>query len=287
VPEWIAIANRRAGGALLSESILDRVRRFAPRVVFTESPGHASELARRAPDRSGVIVVGGDGTLLEVLNGLDLGRHTVAVIPTGRGNSLARDLGLYPLARAFAALAAGHPLPVDLMEVTFHDSEGRRHQSLSASTVAAGYPAAVARSAGNGLSRFGKYSYAVAAALLRPAPTRMIVSGHPALPLTGFVANNTRHMANFVAVPAASCRDGLFDVLQLRAGYFAQAAHNLSAFSRLGFYHPVPPHQSAAISVHLESPQHLMIDGELYPAITAFQIRLLPAALHCLAPIKP
>jgi diacylglycerol kinase family enzyme len=232
------------------------------------------------------LVVGGDGTLLEVLNGLDLRRQTVALIATGRGNSLARDLGLYPAEQGFAALTAGRSLAIDLMEVSFQDSGGRLRRVVSASTVSAGYPASVAQSARNGFRRFGKYSYALAAAFQRPAAIGITITGGPPQRLTGFVANSTRHMANFVALPDANCRDGLFEILELRAGYLGQAAHNLSALSGLGLYQPVTPRQSRAVSVELNSPELLMIDGELYEGITGFEVRMMAAWVNFQAGVE-
>jgi diacylglycerol kinase family enzyme len=277
--DWMAIVNRHAGGGRDRKSILDGVRSFADTVAFTAYPGHATDMARRAGNFRGLVVVGGDGTLLEVLNGIDLRRQTLAIVPTGRGNSLARDLGLYPAVRGIRALASERTLSIDLMEVGFEDGAGGRHRSLSASIVAAGYPAAVATEAARRFLFLGKYGYAAAAALLPPVKTAMYISGDSVCAqLTGFIASNTQHQANFVLLPRASCRDGLFDVMELRATYFAQLAHNLSALSRLGFYNPVAPRQTADISVRLERPQPLMIDGELHPDVTAFQIRLLPSA---------
>jgi diacylglycerol kinase family enzyme len=272
--------NRRAGGRPAAIEILDRVERVASDIAFTEYAGHAAELARRvAEGNGGVIVVGGDGTLLEVLNAHEGRRPKVALIATGRGNSLARDLGVYPAARGCAALECGESRPIDLMEIRFRTSSGNTRTLLSASTIAAGYPAAVVRSAGKGFARFGKYSYAVAAALLRPPRVGMRIRGEGMCVLTGIVANNTRHMANFVGAPAASCGDGEFDILRLRAGYFGQAAHNLSAISRLGFYQPVKPEKARALSVELQRPERLMIDGELFEDVIAFEVRVLPGAV--------
>jgi diacylglycerol kinase family enzyme len=285
--DWIAIVNRRADGGRDQESVLDIVRSFADTVAFTAYPGHATDLARRAGGFRGLIVVGGDGTLREVLNGIDLRRQTLAIVPTGRGNSLARDLGLYPAARGLRALASGRTLAIDLMEVGFEDAAGGLHRSLSASIVAVGYPAAVTAGAAGRFLFLGRYGYAAAAAFLPPVKTAMYISGDAACAqLTGFIASNTQHLANFMALPRASCRDGLFDVMELRATYFAQLAHNLSALSSLGFYNPVEPRQTAEISVRLERPQPLMIDGELHPDVAAFQIRLLPsaAAFHVRTP---
>lgn len=67
---------------------------------FTEYPGHATELARQISLLSipcTLTVVGGDGTLNEVINGLakrDLSHITLGYIPTGSGNDFARGLGL-------------------------------------------------------------------------------------------------------------------------------------------------------------------------------------------------
>lgn len=67
----------------------------------TEGPGHATELARAALDRSArlVVAVGGDGTVGEVLNGMRVAgqaeiRAPLAVIPLGTANDLVSNLGL-------------------------------------------------------------------------------------------------------------------------------------------------------------------------------------------------
>ena len=63
----------------------------------TTRRGHAEELAAEAvrggADR--VVAVGGDGTMQEVVNGIiGAGGGTLGVIPIGRGNDLARSLGI-------------------------------------------------------------------------------------------------------------------------------------------------------------------------------------------------
>jgi len=153
---------------------------------------------------------------------------------------------------------------------------------LSASTVALGYPAAVVRSAGARFRKLGAYAYAAAAACLRPAPTEMRVSegDGPAGGrfLTGFIANNTRHLGNFLSLPAASCHDGHFDVMELHAGFLRQNVHNLSMLSGLQFYSPVTFASKTSTSLALSRSQELMVDGELFPGVTSLQIRLQASA---------
>jgi len=56
----------------------------------TQHPGHASELvASRGAGFERVIVCGGDGTLHEALQGLDLQRHCLGLVPCGTGNDFA------------------------------------------------------------------------------------------------------------------------------------------------------------------------------------------------------
>lgn len=65
-------------------------------VKFTERPRHGEELARQAAaegfDR--VIVMGGDGTLNEVGNGLMGTGAALGVVPTGTGNDWVRTVGI-------------------------------------------------------------------------------------------------------------------------------------------------------------------------------------------------
>ncbi len=58
--------------------------------LWTQRPGHATELARAAAARSQVVcAVGGDGTVSEVMNGLMPDPVPLVVIPTGSGNDFA------------------------------------------------------------------------------------------------------------------------------------------------------------------------------------------------------
>lgn len=69
------------------------------RAFRTQSPEHAGELAGKISvlpdDDIHMVVVGGDGTINEVLNGIkDFDRITFSVIPSGSANDFARGLGI-------------------------------------------------------------------------------------------------------------------------------------------------------------------------------------------------
>jgi diacylglycerol kinase (ATP) len=61
-------------------------------VLNTECPDHATELAS-STDAPLVVAAGGDGTINEVINGVDKAA-TLGILPLGTANVLARELGL-------------------------------------------------------------------------------------------------------------------------------------------------------------------------------------------------
>ena len=68
---------------------------FQVELAGTAHRGDAMALASSLkPDTSLLVVVGGDGTLNEVVNGLGPGSPDVAVLPTGTGNVMAKELAL-------------------------------------------------------------------------------------------------------------------------------------------------------------------------------------------------
>ena len=64
----------------------------------TDSAGHATELARNAVASGAdlVLVLGGDGTINEVANGIVHTEAVLGVLPGGTANVLAMELGLLP-----------------------------------------------------------------------------------------------------------------------------------------------------------------------------------------------
>ncbi|HJD47308.1 MAG TPA: diacylglycerol kinase family lipid kinase [Candidatus Mediterraneibacter norfolkensis] len=100
---YIFIVNPHArsgvGGVtwdLIEPELKKRRRHY--RVYTTEKPGHAEKIAREVTadgKEHTIVVLGGDGTVNEVLNGVeDPGKITLGYIPIGSSNDFARGLGI-------------------------------------------------------------------------------------------------------------------------------------------------------------------------------------------------
>ena len=263
---------------------MPELRRLVDSVVWTDAAGAATRIARQAKDFDGILVVGGDGTIFEVIAGLERERQHLGLIPTGRGNCLSRDLGIRSVADGFRALQSGTGKCMDLMQVNIDISDGGQASYLSASTIALGYVVSVVDRAAH-FSAAGSYGYALATLMTRPNSfacrfaTADRDDGERAY--TGIVINNTVHLANFPAFADANLQDGLLDVMALNVGWLRQTLHNLTILSGLKIYDPSEHSQSATARLSLPSPQTLMIDGQLFPGIVGLSVESLPAALWC------
>lgn len=86
------IANPMAGRGRTRTTVerYARAVRGDTQFLWTQGPGHASELARQAAADSDVVcAVGGDGTVSEVVNGLMPHPVPLVVVPSGSGNDFA------------------------------------------------------------------------------------------------------------------------------------------------------------------------------------------------------
>ena len=210
-------------------------RSIAYKVYFTEKANHANELVEEVSADGGehtLIILGGDGTIDEVLNGIsDFDKIKIGYIPTGSSNDFARSLKLPtdPIKALDNILSATTTKPLDIGVLTY----GNKTRDFMVS-AGIGFDAAVCHQAAvskwkslmNHLG-LGKLTY-VAIAL-----SRILFSKAKAMTLTlddnaplhfdrtYFVAfmNHPYEGGGFKFCPDAKYDDGLLDVI---------VAHNIS-----------------------------------------------------------
>lgn len=134
----LIIANPTAGNGRVRRLLpwlADDATRSGARLAVTTRAGEAEELTAEAAANgiARVVVVGGDGTLQEAVNGLAEARSEVVLglLPAGSGNDLARSLGLprHPRKALDVARGSDH-VTIDVAEAT--DGGGRRRRFASA-----------------------------------------------------------------------------------------------------------------------------------------------------------
>lgn len=143
--EWFVIVNPVAGGGHgLADypqiAKLLRDHNIAHTTVFTEHKFHATELAVEAVNKGfrRIIVVGGDGTLNEAVNGLFIQTKVapkeilLAVIAVGTGNDWVRTFGTPShYSEAIRAICEGHSFLQDVGKVTYTESKFRQTRYMA------------------------------------------------------------------------------------------------------------------------------------------------------------
>ena len=288
---WVAIVNPTCGRGLPARALsrlVCRLREVADPVLTTEYQGHAQDLAQQFGSAKGVVVGGGDGTLFEVLQTLRRDCQQVVIIPIGRGNSLARDLGAFAPETALSSVASGTTMAIDLLAVSLEFDHGDRWTGLSASNVGVGYPAEIVRLATRHLRWAGRHCYALAAVATGPSTMTMRVSydGEPFAPrsATGLIVSNTRHIGPFEGFPDAELTDGLCESMELRGGWLSQNLHNLSVLTRWHGFCPASVRRVRTVTAVFDEPTVIKIDGELRPGVRRVEVGVLPASLSCRVP---
>lgn len=177
---------------------------------FSRERGHLTELAG-ALGASLPVVLGGDGSLNEVFNGLPPASRIIGVIPSGTGDDLARNLGIpLDLEGACRTLIHGSTRPVDLV------STGRR---LFAGIGGAGVDALVTRRANESrlpLRGRALYIWAVLRTLPAFRPFRFTLEGdgweYSGPVMFAGVANTPSYGGGLRLSPPSKPDDGILEV---------------------------------------------------------------------------
>jgi diacylglycerol kinase (ATP) len=234
--DCLIVANPAAAGvdAEAVRYIGDRVGRLTRtlRTVWTVEPGHAAGLIRDHADAGLVVVLGGDGTVNEIVQTSDSRRPIICALPLGSGNSTARNLfGDRDWRQILDLLDTPDAYRVRDLDL-LHLREPRVTAVLGVATGCLAQVLIGARSADPALSGIDRY-YAAAAEVLRalPAhPTRVTVDGTVLSdgPAASVAVGGGRFRArSFQFLPESVLDDGLLDVSTIDALDAAAAAELL------------------------------------------------------------
>jgi len=234
MPDLLLIVNPRSANGSTGRrwpAIEDKLRSLLPPfdVAFTERTGHATIIAREAASRYGCIaLVGGDGTVNEVANGLiaedrplrsDL---ALGIIPRGTGADFVRTLGIpRDLEGAAERLATGQVREIDVGKVRYRSPDGSEAVRYFLNEGEIGFGAAASDRV-NRSSKIlgGRLSFLrgilVTALLYRSQRVSLSLDGAPAersLLTNVWLANGQYSGGGIRMAPRARLDDGLLDVV--------------------------------------------------------------------------
>jgi YegS/Rv2252/BmrU family lipid kinase len=253
----------------------------------TRDLDHARALALEAAQAGETLVaLSGDGmvgAIADVARGVP--DSLLGVVPGGRGNDLARVLGIPedPVA-ACAVIAAGVVRKVDLGEV-----DGRAFVGIAS----AGFDSDANRIANEAPSRLGNlvYAYGALRALLSWRAARFEVELKPSgerLSFTGYtiaIANSGVYGGGMRLAPDARLDDGLLDIVAIEHVRRLRFLANLPKVFR-GTHVRLPSVRvlrAAEVSIAADRPFALYADGDPIAQLPA-RVRALPGAVRMLVP---
>ena len=236
--KWFAIVNPVAGSGkglddwpLISKLLRDN--HVVPEYAFTERKYHAIELAVEAINNGyrKIIVVGGDGTIHEVVNGLFIQKTVptqevlLSVIAVGTGNDWIRMFGIpRKYSEAIRAIVAGHSFLQDVAEVSYHKANYRQSRYM-ANVSGVGFDAYVNRRY-NRLKDEGRrgkwlYVWSTFKAVLKYRSTGVKVWVDDQLVVNDLVYSATVGIGRYngggmLQTPNAVADDGLLDLTVIR-----------------------------------------------------------------------
>jgi YegS/Rv2252/BmrU family lipid kinase len=257
-------------------------------VLRTESLEHGVDAARRAAESGEVpVVMSGDGLVGQIGGALAETDAAMGIVPAGRGNDLARVLGIpSDPAGAVGVLAEGQERRIDVGA-----ANGRRFLCVAS----CGFDSDANRIANRARLVRGNlvYAYAAIRALIAWRPARFTVTlddGEP-IEFEGYsvAAGNSRAFGGgmFVA-PHAQLDDGKLDVVTVSDVSKLRYLRGVpKAFKGTHLENPeVDERRAAKVEIHANRNFAVYADGEHLTDLPA-TVSVLPKALRVIAPVGP
>ena len=282
---WPELARRAAAAGLEGATL------------FSERQGHLAELAREAALDGAelLVVVGGDGSVNEVANGLaGLGRQPeVAIVPRGTGWDFSRTFGIpRKVDDAVHVALEGDVRTIDVGRASYRAWDGSDATTSFANVASAGMSGAIAQRANETTKALGgKASYLWATFAVfsgwEATEIEVVVDGERR---TGrmfdvVVANGRFFGGGLQICPEAEPDDGLFDVLTIGDVTKRDLVLTMPKMYR-GTHLPHPKAEllrGPSVTVTSETPLPIELDGE-QPGTTPVTFEVAAGALRLRVP---
>ncbi|KAM9863430.1 diacylglycerol kinase family protein [Leucobacter sp. BZR 635] len=295
---------RQAVDAALTEAASDaQVRWFE---TTKEDPGQGAAAAALADGCDIVVAAGGDGTVravAEALGGSGSPAADLGIVPLGTGNLLARnlDVPLGDIKAAFTRVLTEQPRPLDLGSARLSFADGSQADHAFVVMVGFGIDAHMIVETDDDLkAKAGWLAYVEslgrAAAETEVVEFSLTLDDGEAVPEqahTLLIANCGTIQGGMTLLPDAQPDDGELDLLVLRADGAAawlDTMRNLvwdnglkrilTGADRAESSESTEHLRARSVRAELPQPHAFEVDGDDFADVTAFEVRILPAALR-------
>ena len=281
---WPEIAHRAAQRGLDGDALI------------SERPGQLTALAADAVagGATRLVVVGGDGSVNEVVNGIaDAHGVELAVIPRGTGWDFVRTFDIpRDLDAAVDVALTGSVREIDLGAVTYRTWGGEDARSVFANVASAGISGAIAQRANESSKALGgkvSYYWATLAVFVgwQTGEMRVTVDGESrnGKMIDAVVCNGRYLGGGMMMCPEAEPDDGVFDVL-LIGDVTKRDLLLVLPKTYKGKHLPHPRLEllrGKVVTVESAEPLPIELDGE-QPGTTPARFEVLPRALRLRVP---
>lgn len=233
----------------------------------------------------GIVALGGDGTVFEVINGMMRGNPDLpiplGIIPVGSGNSFVRDLSIENRDDAIRKIAAGNTRAVDLGRCECYDQT-----IFFINILGFGFVSDVVRRAAR-YKRWGDFSYLIGVFIetmrLKSDRLDFAIDGQRFRRDTVFaeICNSTKTGGDMIMAPQAKIDDGLLDLVLLNR---ISRARLLAALPRIfqGTHlklKEVETFSGKTMQFHPTTDKALTPDGEI-AGTTPISVSVLPGKVR-------
>jgi diacylglycerol kinase (ATP) len=282
---WPEIAHQAAAAGLEGDALI------------SERRGHLGQLALEAAEGGArlLVVVGGDGALNEVANGLaGLDQApALALIPRGTGGDFARTFGIRnDVAGAVQIALHGDTQAIDLGRITYRAWDGHEAEAVFANVASAGMSGAIAQRANEGSKALGakaSYLWATFAVFAgwSAVEMRLTVDGESrsGRMFDVVVANGKYFGGGMKMCPDAMPTDGLLDIVTIGDVTKRDLVMTMPKIYR-GTHLPHPKAEALrgrVVTLETDEPVPVELDGE-QPGTSPVRFEVVPAALRLRVP---
>ncbi len=301
--KWFVIVNPVAGGGRGLDdfpqiSKLLREARIVCEPVFTEHKFHATELTVTAVKEGyrKIIVVGGDGTLHEVVNGLFIQQVVrpdevlLAVVAVGTGNDWVRTFGISDRHdEAIRAIREEHSFLQDVGVVSYEEAHFRQSRYI-ANVAGVGFDAFVIRKLTHlqkkGRTSRWRYTWCMIRSFFRYKSTGIKVWVDDRLVYNNLLLSIALGICKYNGggiqqLPEAVADDGMLDLTLIRPVHFWHILFRLHYLFNGGIYRIRHVLRERGSRIRIESSPEVSVeaDGEILGE-TPLEFSVVPKAIR-------